>query len=443
MNSSTLNPYQKIKHSGPIRVKALSALSPAINPLFRTLLVLWAVCVASEQFDQLTFYGTSFILTAILGLFCAVMSHKSLVFPWTQMLFLLMVLVAGFRSDQLVHSLVYASKLSIIFLVFAGLQAVKGSGIVLCKALLVNSYVHAITLVLLTFGGVTLLGGANGAHGRTGTILAWPGALWHSAVFGICYYFYLLLSSKNYSIRHAIPLFLFCYVVWRDGSRTGILFLPVVFIFWWMNTKSSRLDLGKIAAFGLILVALIFLSPMLLPNLTESGSVVRLANFFETPGDIFEKLSALDQCRMRMFEKAIGNIISYPILGAGLFETEVRVDNSIQISQDTMSVHNAYLQVWGDMGFFAFISFCGIVFGWIKYVTPGVRSIKEEQGLVESGFIFASLCTVTIFSLSFAVHPFTVVLSDWIYFIAPTVCLAQGPLSAPKDLQTFGNKDEF
>lgn len=341
MSSLTLHSNQRPMNTVCRSVRDMGYSSPAINPLFSTLLMLWVVCAATAQFDQLTLYGASFILTAVLGLYCAVISYKSLEWPWEQVLFLVIVIVAGFRSDQLMHACVYIGKLSIIFFAFAGLKAIHGSGIILCRALLINSYLHAVTLVLLTFGGVSLLAGARGAHGRTGTILAWPGALWHSAVFGIAYYFYISLSSKRLRIRYLIPLILFGYVVWQDGTRTGALLLPTILLLWWFITKNSKQDFLKFILAGLIFVTICFLLlafyPSFYQTFIESGPVVRLAALFDNTGNLYEKLSALDGGRIRMIEKAMQNIATNPILGAGLFETVIRVPNEIDIRQDVMS----------------------------------------------------------------------------------------------------------
>ena len=109
-------------------------------------------------------------------------------------------------------------------------------------------------------------------------------------------------------------------------------------------------------------------------------------------------------------------------------------------SADSQVTHNAFLQLWGDLGILAVLSFLFIVLSWLPLARKSMCTLPKGDPY-QSSLVFASIATLSVFTLSFLLHPMTVTWSDWILFVAPFAVLAD--LASSSTIQSPNRNFEY
>ena len=193
----------------------------------------------------------------------------------------------------------------------------------------------------------------------------------------------------------------------------------------------------------LALVAVVaFLFPVIKSsgNFFDSGPIARLAEINVSRNGVFESLVMMDSGRFRMYQAAIEDIARSPIFGNGLLSTGIRFDHDHAASADSQVTHNAFLQLWGDLGILAVLSFLFIVLSWLPLARKSMCKLPKGDPY-QSSLVFASIATLSVFTLSFLLHPMTVTWSDWILFVAPFAVLAD--LASSSTIQSPNRNFEY
>ncbi|MFJ7371329.1 O-antigen ligase family protein [Lysinibacillus sp. NPDC098008] len=279
------------------------------------------------------------------------------------------------------------------------------------NVILILNFIFLI-LGILGFTGMASL---MTADGRWGTFFAYPGSLVKIGAWG--FYFnilsLLLLEKKIQKINRLILLIMSLFIIYMDGSRTGMLIIfatlfIILLIYFLINYRN------KFKAFIVpIYVISIFLSGIiiLLPDLLKSRVVKSIFNLFNSTS-ISKGLELVDSARFMMLKSAINKIYDSPIIGTGAFTT-------IGVYEDgsSMVVHNTYLQFWGDFGIFGILGLLLLYFGWLALLPKVFYKLQKNNNMQENILVSSSILMLLYFVINGLFHPYSTELSEWIIFI--------------------------
>ncbi|MGE7914318.1 O-antigen ligase family protein [Lysinibacillus xylanilyticus] len=279
-----------------------------------------------------------------------------------------------------------------------------------------------VNVMLLIFGllGVSSMASLMTSDGRWGTALAFPGSLVKIGTFG--FYFNImafLLLPKKQKVIHFFMLSLSLFVIYMDGSRTGMLliFLTLLFVFLFYIIVNHKNKIKSVVlpffAFIIFFAGLIIAIPFLLQS-RIGKSLINLLN----SGSFSTGLELVDPARFMMYKSAIEKIYNNPFIGTGAFTT-------VGIYEDgtSMVVHNTYLQLWGDFGLFGLLGMCLIFFGWIAFLPKIMLKLQINKNKKENIVVSSSILMLIYYIGNGLFHPYSTELSEWITFILPlTYC---------------------
>jgi O-antigen ligase len=257
------------------------------------------------------------------------------------------------------------------------------------------------------------------APGRFGTILNTPGSLWRVGVLALAGS--VLRFSSGRAKPRDLPLLLGSLVLLLlDGSRTAFVILfsgGVALVIALVRRSVSRAGGGRPLA---IVVGVACLAPMLLVLSAGSGL------FFES-GEVglvrrgltvvqaivtrnSDDIDRLDSVRSQMNRDVIAAIADHPVLGNGMGTTRSGATSGLVV------IHNAYLQMWADVGLLGFLSFSALTLGSIPILCARYRlragADPERRVLFYNG-MFLLAC----WGGAALLHPISTELSEWIMFI--------------------------
>ena len=392
--------------------------------IFYLFVGVWLILVSLEGLSEIIFPYADLLLSTLLFLCLCYYAKGTLRLSVPQYVLVVVIVIGGILSDELVRGVVWGGKLALIFAVASGINQTPGASGVLARAMILLGIIQFLFCVGSCLG-ILFCSGLTLGDGRLGTILSSPGSMWRTVLFPFFFFSSYLFLAKQLS-----PIFLslggvaaMTYVIWCDGSRTAFFLIPIIFIF---IAFQFRHQFHKLRFVFLALVAVVaFLFPVIKSsgNFFDSGPIARLAEINVSRNGVFESLAMMDSGRFRMYQSAIEDIAHSPIFGNGLLSTGIRFDHNHAATADSQVTHNAFLQLWGDLGILAVLSFLFIVLSWFPLMRKSISQLPKGS-LYQSSLVFASLGTLSIFTLSFLLHPMTVTWSDWILFVAPFAVLA-------------------
>lgn len=273
------------------------------------------------------------------------------------------------------------------------------------------------------------------AVGRYGTILNGPGSLWRVGILVLLPSALNLLMGRSF----VLPLTMFVSSVALlvfDGSRTAALAIVIAcgFIGYFMVTEvrrnryASRKLLLRTAVLGLVLLSGIVWRPIqqaYVENISFGERFGRFFNEAETNG--VSGVESVDEVRTDMLSAAIEAILEHPVVGSGMGST------AIDSPDGAVVVHDAYLQVWADVGILGLIGYVALTLGvlvgpWVRRGTMVRADIGDRIGFLNGVFI------LTCWAISGFLHPLSTEISEWVMFIVGISGL-QIATSAPRARQ--------
>lgn len=298
------------------------------------------------------------------------------------------------------------------------------------KSFELESIVHIFNLAVILNSVFLIIGVMNifpvayllTSDGRWGTILAYPGTLVKIGAIGV--YINLMAVFMNFKRKKLVPiimLILGLFIIVMDGSRTGmlvIIFTSIIFpiLYFVVNIKDKTRAVFIPFIFSLIFfMILILLSPLII----ESRIGESLLKFYNV-SSLSEALKSIDPTRYDMILAAFDKISSSPFLGSGAFST-VATEGTAK----GMVVHNSYLQVWGDFGFFGLISIIFLYLGWIFMLPRVFKKLQIIGNSSVSSIICSAILLLVYFILNGLFHPYSTEFSEWITFIIPLTIIYQ------------------
>ena len=280
-----------------------------------------------------------------------------------------------------------------------------------------------INFILLILGifGFTAFASLMTADGRWGTFMAYPGSLVKIGALG--FYFnlmaVLLRKERKVKIIHLILSLISLFIVYMDGSRTGMLVLMltfvVVYLFYILINFKNKLKVVIIPLVTFILL----LSTLIvnLPYILQSRIATSITKLMST-STLSNGLELVDSSRFMMIKSALNKIYDSPIIGSGAFTT-------VGVYEDgtSMVVHNTYLQFWGDFGVFGLIGLLLLYFSWTFFLPKITYQIQVNNQIKGNVLVTFSILMLCYFILNGFFHPYSTELSEWMIFIIPlTYC---------------------
>ena len=340
-------------------------------------------------------------------------------------LFLCAILIGGVLADNLPVALVWIAKLALIFTAIASFQRVPALNPILWSALVASLYGNVACLLLGELG-LTFFADVVTSEGRLGTVLNLPGSLWHIGMSLALNYLYLIVTTSKNKLWNLTSFIACLYVIFCDGGRTAVLFvLMIPVVLFCLLAREGRISRVIPFAGGVILAAAIGFTAF---ELDESVAVTRIMPMLTGATRDAAGLEALDGYRYQMLQRARDLIYEHPIMGNGVLSARILTNLE---SVESMNVHNAYLQIWADLGLLGLVSFLFVVFGWMKAAPAWIRSIvRLPDTRLRAGY-YNALFTLLWFALSLLFHPFSSEWSEWILFLTPFCLLMKLTMLAP------------
>lgn len=279
-----------------------------------------------------------------------------------------------------------------------------------------------VNVILLVLGllGAQSFASLMTSDGRWGTVLAFPGSLVKIGTYG--FYFNvmaLLLLPKKQKLKHCLFILLSLFVIYMDGSRTGMLLIALtsvfIVVFYVLFNYRNKI---KAIIFPLIVFFILTVGIVIaIPSILKSRIGVSFLNLLNSP-TISTGLELVDSARFMMFKSAIQKIYDNPFIGTGAFTTVGYYEDG-----SSMVVHNTYLQLWGDFGILGLLGMCFIFLGWVAFLPKIMMKIQINKNEKENILVSSSVLMLLYFIGNGLFHPYSTELSEWITFMLPlTYC---------------------
>ncbi|WP_119342087.1 O-antigen ligase family protein [Meiothermus hypogaeus] len=370
----------------------------------------WGATLSVLIFALPLFLRLKYSLAAPLKLFALFMA----------VLLVVTILLVSLTSENPSYGLGQSAKLSIILLgafpLLLGNSRLVKIGI---ATIPVAVFSNLILLILgLTASPVfaQLMTGDN----RWGTFFNYPGSLWRVGILVVVLAMYALLH-KCRSAYFALLLAAALVLIYFDSSRTGALLLFLAFVFLafiilWERRQSLLAGVISIMTILAILGLLGFifynnqeLVRQILPQrVVQTFEAIFIGNYEEA-----------DHTRYEMLQAAQAQIRQNPLWGIGIGNTRVDTNEGLMV------VHNAYLQVWADLGIMGLIAYVGLVLGWLIWLPSFFRCVHWRVDPIERGLYYNAVFMLFFYAFSGLFHPISTEWSEWISFILPYALFAQ------------------
>lgn len=252
--------------------------------------------------------------------------------------------------------------------------------------------------------------------GRWGTILNYPGSF--VKVGSLAFFLNIMMvvfTKKTKKIIYIVMIILSLFIVFMDGSRTGILLIMLTLIlvpfFYIINNFRDKVKVIIVPVLVVILFTVAILINIKLFVGTRIGeSILSILN----SESLSVGLEAIDPARYTMLIAALEKIIENPLVGTGAFTTV-----AIYADGSSMVVHNTYLQAWGDFGILGALGLALIYCGWIYLLPNALKKIQIINNGITKAIFCSSILMLLYYVLNGLFHPYSTELSEWMTFIVP------------------------
>lgn len=286
--------------------------------------------------------------------------------------------------------------------------------------LFIRSYVASLAVNLLLLGmgvaGFTLAAGLMTADGRWGTFLNYPGSLTKVGIVVIVYSLYGLLRVQGRRWWHAIVGVGALVVIVSDGSRTAALAVPfaIVFVGGILLNEAGllRSRRARKAFVGLSLTVIAAIVAFVASGRVE-GARVYQSILAVLQGGLSERgLGSADASRFQMLLDGWTAVQRHPFIGSGMGTT------TSPTPIGPMTVHNTYLQLWGDAGLLAFVALVSLFLTGMIVAAIVTFQVAGRMRLNERPFVYSQAFVLFYFPFNALFHPFSTEWSEWVIFLS-------------------------
>jgi len=220
-------------------------------------------------------------------------------------------------------------------------------------------------------------------------------------------FLYLLLSLALISI-----IFSGSRGAWVSAILSLILFLFVILLFYsptvqsWTNlfrpkltkdwTRSIQLIIGSLIIFFLLFP---ISSGILLISQFREGMDLDKLSIFERARTITDLSELSVKSRLDIWQRTIDSIIKYPVLGVGIGNFPLIINEDISTTKKGASAHNLYLDVAAEMGIFALLVLLAIFWQIFKNAWQIFYTSNDPFFRAWAGFFILALVWILGYSL--------------------------------------------
>lgn len=328
----------------------------------------------------------------------------------------ILMLVMSYNNYE-IRNIVHVVKLFIMFYIF--IPIFKNNEYEVEEIYKALKFVLILNTIMILCGNILNISylSSEMALGRVGTALSMPGSLYKVGVIVLPYAIYDIFNKLNLkSISIVICSIL---VIITDGSRTGFIVSLILTVITLSNiittllVKSNKVDWIKLnifIVFGILLFLIIFNF-----GINESSIYVRIEHMVDLfkVGGIELVFNQGDAVRGSMITEGF-NIINQNngLFGLGFLTSKVL----------DMPIHNAYIQMFADLGILGLIIVLIIYNLYIVNYVFNIGYFIRNEVIIQKYFI-GSFCGLICFSIYGLFHPFSVEIGDWSIFIISYVIL--------------------
>lgn len=268
-----------------------------------------------------------------------------------------------------------------------------------------------LSFIVLGIFGVEVLSTETGLN-RGSTFLNYAGTLYKVGLIIIPYLLVDLIYVKKNNTTNIILLILSIIVIAYDGSRTGFFSIMIIAFFFVLVAVFSFLKRLKLSLKTTLfhMTAFSIVSIIIFWNIDRFQSWNALSRSFDTIAMLFtldfdQFLLYGDTIRGQMILDGIDTIKSGGfIVGQGFLSTQT----------SNFVVHNAYIQIFADLGFFALLGMIALLISPIFY---GLKRLKIDKTLL------SSISLIGIYAFTWLLHPLSVQPTDWALYLIPVVII--------------------
>lgn len=334
------------------------------------------------------------------------------------------ILATSLATENALYGFGQALKLVIILVVILPLLLTQPS---LAKAGFSAAPAAVWANLALLFLGMTInpvFASVMASDDRWGTFFNLPGSLWRLGV--------LVLVSTVYTLHWRRRLYYWMLLaaslglILADGARTGAFvgMLSVIYV-GYLSFIERRSRLAAVLVLGVLGFGVILLVTTALYGSDPTISLLP-PRVIEAVKEFFVGgLESVDLDRFQMLQYAWQRIAENPFWGTGIGTTR------LETHQGLMVVHNAYLQVWADLGLLGLFAYVGLVWGWLLWFPRFLSQMRQQTDPVLRGLYYNAAFLLFYFAVSLLFNPLSTEWSEWITFVVPYALYAEA-LRIPK-----------
>lgn len=315
----------------------------------------------------------------------------------------LSVVVVSTRSGQPIYDLAQGAKLAVVVGVGASLLVSQPRYSRVAFGALVAALSLNCVLLLCGLLGATSVAWEM-APGRWGTMLNPPGTLGRLGVAAWLYSGYVAVIARRW---WGWGLLIMCWgLVFMDASRAqfmlaagiGVLLVGLA----WVESGGGRVRRVALAAVVLTATTISFL----IGERPEIAAAMRSG----TPD-----LSSLtfDLGRGEALLAGLQAIRAHPFLGTGIGTTRV------QTLTGPVVVHNAFLQVWADIGILGFMAYTWLMLSWLFWSARAWVGVRLRASASDRALGYSSWAMLVAAAVGSLFVPLSTEWAEWILFLFP------------------------
>lgn len=348
------------------------------------------------------------ILLAIALVLCTFSTRSSL--SLCAFVFLTLSMIAGFRVGDAEWAVGRAFKLLLIWLAASQWRFYPGVHRTVFWTAVAAVFLNA-ALVFLMFRGVSWSFGEISANGRMSTFLTMPGVLSRVGLVPLCYFLYRAIVAAFPRLWDLGGIAACLLLVWRDGSRTGMLCVVACWLFvmgclaWERRSAKFGAMLAFSIAFGVVVPTIMW------QFMDNDNPLHRIVQFLEDSAN--DGLAAGDSFRHELNATAIKMICEDPFFGHGLGTAKI----SSHLHEGGFEVvHNVYLQQFVECGLFGMLSITGVLWAWLPNGLRLLPQLRQLTSIHERAYHYNALYCLITYGLMKLTHPLSSEWGDWMVF---------------------------
>jgi len=372
--------------------------------------LLSADLVISTGIPNINFYIIIFMSILLLILNSLSKEHRILCYNKQEVIiYIAIFIIASFliiTSNDIIN-IIHSIKLFLIFIYIYPVIRRFYTNYEIISFLKINLLINFFLIILGLFG-ISIASRLTGVM-RGSNFLNYAGSLYKVGLILVPYLIWDLVKSKKNKIRTVLILCICGYIMFFDGSRTGMLSLIIICLtyitfFFIQIFHTKKLSINFAAKIFIVIFILGILFYQNYNVIKYSNSFLRVSNTINLflNSDLTEFLLTGDAIRGEMILDSIEKIKNNNLFwGDGFQTTKTR----------GVVIHNAYLQIFADLGIIpAFFLILMVVY-------PIFKGFNNKH--INNCYMVPSVVCLILFSFSLLLHPFSVQVSDWAFYIIP------------------------